>query len=327
MSGIAGHELAVAVTHAGGLGQIGFIEDPRVLEKQLESSRQQLLDVKLNPEAGDILPVGLGIIVIGASLSSTLPLLAKYKPAVVWLSFAETSEFAYWTHSIRQASACTKVWIQVGNVGTALQAAQACRPDALVLQGSDAGGHGHARGSSIITLVPEVADTLHAHGIGNIPLVTAGGIMDGRAATAALMLGASGVVMGTRFLGAEEAELPSDYRREILRAADGGESTVRSRVFDEMWGPSPWPEMYDGRCLRNSCYDDLQKGRSMEEIRSRIYQKMYSGPSGKMDLKDVSSIWAGAGVGMVKRTEAADSIVKEVRDIAKQRLQLLHGSH
>lgn len=77
--------------------------------------------------------------------------------------------------------------------------------------------------------------------------------MDGRAAAATLMLEAAGAVMGTRLLGAEEADLPLDCCRGILRAADGGESTVRSRVFDEMWGSSSWPEMYDGKCLRNFC--------------------------------------------------------------------------
>lgn len=301
MSGVAGSDLAVAVTRAGGLGQIGFINDPRMLDQELARCRQRLEKVMSNPETKEILPVGVGVILIGASLPSTLLLLAKYNPAVVWLSFAETSEFAHWTRSIRQASSLTKVWIQVGCVDAALQAAQACGPDALVLQGSDAGGHGHARGSSIVTLVPEVTDTLQAHGIDNIPLVAAGGIMDGRAVAAALMLGASGVVMGTRFLGAEEADLPLEYRREILRAVDGGESTVRSRVFDEMWGPSAWPKMYDGRCLRNSCYDDLQKGISMGEIRSRVYQKLYNGPSENVDAKDVNSLWAGTGVGMVKK--------------------------
>ncbi|KAJ5182681.1 hypothetical protein N7492_000297 [Penicillium capsulatum] len=303
MSGVAGSELAIAVTRAGGLGQIGFIDDPRVLEEELERYRLQLDSVKME----DILPIGIGIIVIGASLSSTLPLLAKYKPAVV----------------IRGVSPVTKVWIQIGSVGAALQAAQACRPDALVLQGSDAGGQGHARGSSIITLVPEVDDTLHAHDIDNIPLVAAGGIMDGRAAAAAFMLGASGVVMGTRFLGADEVDLPLEYRREILQAADGGESTARSRVFDEMWGPSAWPEIYDGRCLRNSCYDDLQSGRSMDEIRSRVYQKLFQkGASGNLDVKDVSSMWAGTGVGMVRKTQRAEAIVEEVRVGARQRLQL-----
>ena len=320
MSGVATSELAVAVTRAGGLGQIGFIDDMRILDRQLERARHLLHDIKTAPEAADVLPIGVGIIAIGMSASSFSPLLEKHKPAVVWFSFGEATEFVHWTQSIRRASPHTKVWIQVGTVSAALQAAQACHPDALVLQGSDAGGHGHARGSSVITLVPEVADVLHDQGIDDIPLIAAGGIMDGRSTAAAMMLGASGVVMGTRFLRAEEANLPSEYRQEVFLAFDGGESTVRSRVFDEMWGPNPWPELYDGRCLRNACYEDSQKGLSGHEIRARLYHNLYKAQTENVDFKDTSSLWAGAGVGMVKRIQRAGNIVEEVTSFAKQKL-------
>ncbi|RJE24510.1 Oxidoreductase 2-nitropropane dioxygenase family [Aspergillus sclerotialis] len=321
MSGVATSELAASVTRAGGLGQIGFIDDMRILDRQLERTKHLLRDIKTTPKDADLLPIGVGIIAIGGSVSSFLHLLEKHKPAVIWLSFGETTEFAHWTRNIRNVSPHTKVWIQIGSVSAALQAAQACHPDALVLQGSDAGGHGHALGSSVITLVPEVADALHDNDINEIPLIAAGGIMDGRSTAAAMMLGASGVVMGTRFLGAEEANLPSDYRQEVLLAFDGGESTVRSRVFDEMWGPNPWPEVYDGRCLRNACYEDLQKGLSGHDIRARLYLNLYKAQTEHIPFKDTSSLWAGAGVGMLKRIEKARGIVEEVRSVAKQKLE------
>ncbi|KAL4986242.1 2-nitropropane dioxygenase [Aspergillus falconensis] len=345
MSGIATSALAAAVSLSGGLGLIGFLDSPHSLGEELRQAKSLLqnMDIKRPPKAeskseaesesasgfgsgsesgsADLLPVGVGIIVLGMKPSSFLPLLAQYKPALVWLSFGETQDFRHWTDSIRRTSPNTKVWVQLGSVRAALEVAQSCHPDALVLQGSDAGGHGHARGSSIVTLLPEVADTLPQNGLDDIPLIAAGGIMDGRGVAAALTLGAAGVVMGTRFLGALEADLPEEYRREVLAASDGGESTVRSRAFDEMWGDNPWPKFYDGRCLRNLCYEDLESGMDVSEMRERLYWRISMARSGQVSVRDTSSLWAGAGVGMLKEVKTAGDIVESVREEAKQRLQ------
>lgn len=358
MSGIATSALAAAVTRAGGLGLIGFLDNPHMLDIQLQRARLLLNDndkaktvspsktVGLEPSATatatangnenenaitDILPVGVGVIVLGMSVSSFLPLVAKHRPAIVWLSFAEkATHFKSWTEGIRATSPRSKIWIQIGSVSAALETARACHPDVLVLQGSDAGGHGHARSSSVITLIPEVADALAEDGFEGdrrIPLVAAGGIMDGRGVAAAMTLGASGVVMGTRFLAAHETDIPEEYRREILSASDGGESTVRSRVFDEMWFPSAWPGMYDGRCLRNKCCEEWEKGVSIEEIRARLYVTASRAQTGGEGFRDASSLWAGAGVGLVKRVEKAGDIVETVREDARRRLLDTYLAH
>ncbi|CAK7218414.1 hypothetical protein SBRCBS47491_003501 [Sporothrix bragantina] len=330
MSGMATSDLAVAVTRAGGLGFIGYNAVP-VLEEQLQQSRELLLQDKGTTAtlaasvAVDVLPLGVGIIVAfaGPALAFS-PLFAKHKPAVVWLSFSEATDFKTWTDAIRAASPQTKVWIQVGSVRAALEAAQACHPDALVLQGSDAGGHGHARGASIVALIPEVADALNdGHGgLSDISLIATGGIMDGRGVAAALALGASGVVMGTRFLAAEEIKVSEGYRNEVLSASDGGEATVRSHIFDQM-GRYQWPALYDGRSLRNTWYDDWQRGISVEEIRSKRDLKLDESRSGDDDanFRDTNSVWVGAGVGLVKKVEKAGDIVERARNEAKQRLQ------
>ncbi|KAL2785298.1 inosine monophosphate dehydrogenase [Aspergillus keveii] len=341
MSGIATSALAAAVTKAGGLGLIGFLNNRRRLETELRQAKSLLQNIHSQPPAcgvdsepasssasenGDLdtdtLPIGIGIIVLAMSPSTLLPLLAQYKPAVVWLSFGESHDFKQWTDSIRQTSPRTKVWIQLGSVRSALEVAQSCRPDALVLQGSDAGGHGHARGSSIVTLLPEVADSLSRAGIEGVPLIAAGGIMDGRGVAAALALGAAGVVMGTRFLGAVETDLPREYRDEVLAAWDGGESTVRSRVFDEMWGDNLWPEVYDGRCLTNRCYEDLEGGMDVREMRERLYWRMSRAQSGEeVALRNTSALWAGSGVGMLREIETAREIVHRVQEEAEHRLR------
>src|SRR5437763_563577 len=78
------------------------------------------------------------------------------------------------------------------------------KPDVLVMQGLDAGGHGWEKGAGVISLVPEAVDALEENGFAHIHVLAAGGIVDGRGVAAALALGAEGVVMGTRFLGALE---------------------------------------------------------------------------------------------------------------------------
>ncbi|OJJ47389.1 hypothetical protein ASPZODRAFT_64710 [Penicilliopsis zonata CBS 506.65] len=332
MSGAATGELAAAVTRAGGLGLIGC-DHPQRLEQHLQRARALLNQTGIEPVPGDEavpegsgsgsaspLPVGVGVIVLGLPVSSFMPLVARHRPAVVWLSFGSPDDFSRWSEGIRRASPQTQVWVQVGSVSAAVATVQACRPDAVVLQGSDAGGHGHARGSSIVTLLPEVADSLAEQNLlASTQLIAAGGIMDGRGVAAALALGAAGVVMGTRFLGAEETQVPDAYRQEILAASDGGESTARSRVWDEMWseqGESPWPALYDGRCLRNACSDECEQGLSMEEIRARLYARASRGASGSR-YRDTGSLWAGTGVGLVKRVQKAGDIVEQVREQAR----------
>ncbi|KAJ5128069.1 hypothetical protein N7448_008848 [Penicillium atrosanguineum] len=324
MSGVATSDLAVAVTRAGGLGQIGFMDNMRALSSQLETVRHELQDLMASLSDPQQLPIGVGVIVYGSPLGDWMQLFATYKPAVAWLSFASTEDLRVWTEAIRYSSPATKVWIQLGCVRDALDVAKACHPDAMVLQGSDAGGHGLAKGASIISLIPEVADALEELEIKDIPLIAAGGIVDGRGSAAALALGASGVVMGTRFLAATEARIPNVYRDAILQASDGGEATARSRIFHEIWGPNFWPQKYDGRCLRNKFYDQHMAGVPINNIRSWLSSVMNSeeekGEAKELMWQDMGSIWAGTGVGLIKRLGNAGDFVREVREDTGKRL-------
>lgn len=314
MSGIAKSKLATAVTRAGGLGQIGFMDNLQELSKELETTKEALADLTTQT-----LPIGLGVIVFGSPIEAWMTLFVKYKPAVAWLSFASADELQAWTEGIRCSSPHTRVWIQLGSVRAAVEVARACRPDALVLQGADAGGHGHEDGASIISLIPEVADKLFELGF-DIPLIAAGGIVDGRGCAAALSLGASGVVMGTRFLAAEETAIPAVYFDAILEASDGGQATARSRVFDEIWGPNFWPKSYDGRCLRNKVYEKYKAGIDIKKIRSWLSMAMKVPAAENLDIKDMGSIWAGTGVGLVKKQDTAANIIQEIREDTRKHL-------
>ena len=128
----------------------------------------------------------------------------------------------------------TKIGIQIGTVTDAVEVARSCQPDVLVVQGLKAGGHGQAQGAGIVSLFPEVADTLQCIGIKDIPLVAAGGIVEGRGAAACLALGACGIIMGTRFLASKEATIAKGYQGDVLRTT--GRTTGRTSVYDTRRG-------------------------------------------------------------------------------------------
>lgn len=186
-----------------------------------------------------------------------------------------------------------------------------CRPDALALQGVDAGGHEHGNGASIVSLIPEVADALSDLGIYYLPLIAAWGIVDGRGCAFAFALGASGIVMGTRFLAAKNASVPAVYRDAIFEASDGGETTARSRVFDEIWGPNVRPKKYDGRCLKNKVYEQHRRSVAINIIRALLSSAMHAPAAGNLETKDMGSIWAGTGVGLVRKQDNARSLFRK----------------
>lgn len=275
------------------------------------------------------MPIGVGFINWGADLSTAIPLIAQYRPAAVWF-FAPTSisSLCEWTTQTRKASPRTKIWVQIGSVKEAVEVMHATRPDVLVIQGTDAGGHGLAQGASLITLFPEVFDNVQ--GIcrqGGIPqpiLVAAGGIADARGAAAALALGAAGVVLGTRFLASPEANISKGYRDEILRASDGGQSTARSNVYDNLRGTTGWSETHNARGVINKSYVDAMAGMDEEENRKLYYEEMKKGEAG-WGVEARMTTYAGSGVGLVREVKSAGDIVREVRGGSGAVLEGLNG--
>ncbi len=295
---------------------IGAVDDMTKLDESLSYVDQHL------DRVNGLLPVGVGLILFAVKLAQAAKVLEKHKPAVVWLFAApELDNYGKWAASIRQASPQSQIWIQVGSVAAAVELAEKARPDVLCCQGSDAGGHGFEKGAGIISLGPEVCDTLAAKGY-DIPIVAAGGIADGRCVSAALSLGAQGVVLGTRFLSAPETEMHPVYRRAIISTTDGGQTTARSKVFDNLRGPNIWPLAYDGRSLIMESFTDHANGVGIEEIRERHNAAVKSDNRGFGEGgKGRAAIWAGTGVGLVKREQPAAEIVEEVRSQARKVLE------
>ncbi|KAG9237629.1 hypothetical protein BJ875DRAFT_453358 [Amylocarpus encephaloides] len=316
--------LTLAVSRAGGIGFLGGGTDVSNLSSLLHEATQFLSSSPIPNVPEKILPIGVGVIVWGASLPSTISAIqnSKLKPAAVWLFAPENStDLVTWSTEVRKASNnLTKIWIQVGTVQSAFEAARTCNPDVLVVQGSDAGGHGLVQSSSIISFLPEVYDVLKAQGYGHIPLVAAGGIVDGRGTAAAVILGASGISMGTRFLASTEAEISNGYQNAVLHASDGGVSTKRSTVYDRLRGTTGWPSTYDGRGILNDSFFDEQNGMNEAENR-RLYEEAVKKGDlgwGKDGKGARMTTYAGTGVGLIREVRRAGEIVNEVAEEAQK---------
>lgn len=320
MLGAATPTLAVNVSAAGGLGFIAGGTKLDALEKSLQEVTQLSHNSTTLPSrtSGEIIPIGVGFQLWSCKLKLATDAFKKYVPAVAWL-YAPTkqSELGEWAKGIRETTAGkTHIWIQVGSVEEARSAVELAKPDVLIVQGSDAGGHGLAQSAGIISLVPEVIDMLASIGYGDLPVLAAGGIVEGRGTAAALTLGASGVVMGTRFLAATEAGISQGWQNEVVRLSDGGQTTTRSTLCDRLKETKGWPACYDGRAAINKGHEDEEHGMKDEE-NVALYKKEASqgdsawGPHGRMVT------YAGTGVGLIRDTKPAADIVEEVQQQAR----------
>jgi len=330
---LSGPSLAVAVSNAGGLGFIGPGLKPIDLEGSLSEARDLIAkspSLSKYLESERILPIGVGFQTWAGDLSISSPIVGTFRPAAAWLFAPRNgqSELDTWAETIRNVSPDTMIWIQVASVADAISAAQSAqRPDVLVVQGTDAGGHSLTKGAGIVTLLPEVIDALSSVPKGSdIPVIAAGGIMDHRGAAAALTLGASGIAMGTRFLASSEANISAGYQNHILAASDGGQTTVRTQLYNHLRGTTNWPAPFDARGLINASWRDHVAGMPFEENRQLFAEAAKKGDAGWGNQGRLAT-YAGTGIGLVREVRSAGEIVESVRngsvELVKNTAQLL----
>lgn len=318
--------LAVSVSAAGGFGFIGAGSNLDELDGWLEEASKlvaQHAELSSYQKSTGLLPLGFGYFnwAPEADLEKAMAAVKKWKPAAVWQFGAYKNEdYAHWADRIRQAGeGKTEVWIQIGSVSDAILVAKTSKPDVLVVQGTDAGGHGLETGAGIVSLLPEVADALQAEGLTGIRLIAAGGIVEGRGAAAALVLGADGVCLGTRFLASQEANVVDDYRKEIVRASDGGANTARTKVYDQLRGTTLWPKGYNARGILNQSFHDHTSGVSFDDNK-KLYDEAIKQSDGGFGVNGRMTTYAGAGVGLIKSVMKAGDIVKEIQQDTNKRL-------
>lgn len=287
MGFVAGGRLAAAVTAAGGLGLIGGgYGDAEWLEREFAS-------------AGNT-RVGCGFITW--SLAQQPQLLDKvltHAPAAIMLSFGVPAPFA---QPIRAAGALLVCQIQ--SMAHAREAV-AVGADIVVAQGTEAGGHAQTR--TTFTLVPEVADYL-VEAAPDTLLVAAGGVGDGRGLAAALMLGADGVLLGSRLLMTEEALVPPGFHDAIIRA--DGDATIKTRVIDVVRGLN-WPTEITGRALRNRFVAEWQGHEAtLAEPATTARELLRYTQARDGGDTDNTGIFIGEVAGLLKDVRPAGTIVK-----------------
>jgi nitronate monooxygenase len=283
MDVVADGRLAATVSHAGGFGIIGGgYGDASWLTREMDA-------------AGDAL-VGVGFITWSLSRQPhLLDLVLERRPPAVMLSFGEVQP-----HAERIKTAGALLLCQVQTLDQARQAI-AHGADVLIAQGAEAGGHGMSRGT--FTLVPAVVDVA-----GDIPVAAAGGIADGRGLAAALMLGADGVLMGTRFYASQEAAALLGAKDRLVAAS--GDATIRSILFD-IARRNVWPAPYTGRVLANR-FSERWRGRELELLQRQAEEAArYDAARAAGDF-DTAAVIAGEAVDLISDIPPASEIVERV---------------
>jgi len=227
MALVAGGALAGAVTAAGGLGIIGGgYGDDEWMERQFAAAGNHR--------------VGCGFITWSlAQRPEVLEAALAHEPAAIMLSFGDPRPFAA---RIKRAGA--RLICQVQSLAH-VEEALAAGADIIVAQGAEAGGHGAARAT--LPFVPVVVDAVARRAPG-VVVAAAGGIGDGRGLAAALMLGAEGVLVGTRFYASAESLAHPAAKARMAAAA--GDETIRTATVDVVRG-IPWPREFTARVMRN----------------------------------------------------------------------------
>ena len=295
MDTISGSRLVRAVSEAGGFGILGGGYGDRTrLETEIAKLR------------GFIEPFGIGFITWSlAKRPELLDIALDAKPRAIMLSFGDPAPFA---PKIKAAGAL--LICQVQDEKLARQALDV-GADILIAQGTEAGGHGASR--TTIDIVPAIVDLA----AGRVPVVAAGGIADGRGLAAMMMLGASGVLIGTRFYASIEADGAEEAKRRIC-ATNSGE-TVRGVVFD--WSRNlMWPAPFTARTLSNphlrrwtGCEIELMQ--RAEEVAAH-----YAAAKAAGDF-DVAAVFAGEAAGLIHDIPSAAEIVGRIVAEAEQSLQ------
>lgn len=289
MGGVSMAPLVAAVSNAGGLGVIGAASlGPEELRAEIRKTRE-LTDK----------PFGVDLLApIPDMIRPHLQVVYEEQVKIFVAGLAVPREFIAEMHARKM-----KVVVMTGKVSHAVRAEQA-GADAVVAQGTEAGGHTGEIGA--LALIPQVVDAVE------IPVLAAGGIVDGRGMVAALALGAQGVVIGTRFIASVESTAAPAYRDAILRAFD--DSTVRTRCYTGK----------PARTIRNPYVAEWERDPS--RIQPFPHQVVHSSRVGVMDYMgrrgdadpDRTFMPAGQGSGLIHDVRPAPEIFRDILREAEQ---------
>ncbi len=283
----SGGALAAAVTQAGGLGFIGggYGDADWIMQAF---------------DAAGAVRVGCGFITWKlAENPDVLTRVLERKPAALFLSFGDPAPFVEQIRAAGVPSIC-----QVQTFRDAQHAAD-LGVDVIVAQGAEAGGHGEKRAT--MTLVPEVADWLAVNGPDTL-LIAAGGIADGRGLAASLMLGADGVLVGSKLWASAESLAHPNMVEAAIAAS--GDQTIRSTVMDVARGLA-WPDRYTARVLQNAFTDrwhgDLDGLLANAEVEAVRWAAAWDAGD-----TEIANSFVGEAAGLIHDRAPAGQIINEM---------------
>jgi len=276
----SGWELASAVSNSGGLGIIGSGSMyPEVL-------RQNILKCKNATNQ----PFAVNVPLLYPNIEEHIKSIIELKVPIVFTSAGNPNT---WTKQLKQNN--IKVVHVVSSVKFALKA-ESSGVDAIVAEGFEAGGHNGREETTTFTLIPMVKEKIQ------IPLIAAGGIATGKGMLAAMVLGADGVQIGSRFVASEESSAHINFKNKVIEAKDGDTLLTLK-------------ELAPVRLLKNKFSNDVlelyKSNPSKQDLidllgRARAKRGMFEG-----DLED-GELEIGQITGLINKIQPASKIVKEI---------------
>jgi enoyl-[acyl-carrier protein] reductase II len=276
----SGWKLASAVSNSGGLGIIGSGSMyPDVLKKHIIKCKK-----------ATNFPFAVNLPLLYPNIEEHISTIIEHKVPIVFTSAGNPNA---WTKELKSKN--IKVVHVVSSVKFALKA-ELCGVDAVVAEGFEAGGHNGREETTTLCLIPDVVNAV------NIPLIAAGGIIDGKSMLSAMILGAEGVQMGTRFVACKESSAHESFKNLVLKAKEGDTKLTLK-------------ELTPVRMLNNNFYNEIvklyQENASKEMLlnklgKGRAKKGMFEGDliNGELEIGQASS--------QIKKIHSAAQIIKEI---------------
>ncbi len=276
----SGWKLASAVSNSGGLGLIGAGSMyPDILREHIQKCKK----------ATDS-PFGVNVPLLYPNVEKIIKILVDSEVKIVFTSAGNPKT---WTSYLKE-NGVTVVHV-VSSVKFAIKSEQA-GVDAIVAEGFEAGGHNGREETTTFTLIPMVKENVR------IPVISAGGIATGRGMLAAMVLGADGVQIGSRFVASNESSSHLNFKEEVVRTQDGDTHLTLK-------------ELAPVRLIKNKFFDELQslyqQNPSVEQLmeklgRARAKKGMFEGDldSGELEIGQIA--------GLIHEIKPAAEIIKEI---------------
>lgn len=289
---VSGYKLASAASNAGGLGLIGAGSMyPEVLREHIQKCKKATSK-----------PFGVNVPMLYPNIEEIMKIIVEEGVKIVFTSAGNPKT---WTPYLKE-NGITVVHV-VSSTAFALKA-QAAGVDAIVAEGFEAGGHNGRDETTTFTLIPMVKEQIQ------IPVIAAGGIANGRGMLAAMVLGADGVQVGSRFAASIESSAHENFKKTIIEVQEGGTQLTLK-------------ELAPVRLIKNKFYQDLQglyeKCPTKEELstflgRARAKRGMFEGDliEGELEIGQIAGL-----IHQIKSTE--EIIVEMITDFEKARKEVV----